>query len=88
MADKQTAQALLRTSRRRVVGSIMGHLEREVYPRLSRAEQEQLRTKVIASVDAYHDFALDLVGVYADEQPAMVNDVALGILHEIRDAVT
>ncbi len=87
MADKTTAHAMLKTSRRRLVGSLMGYLEQNVYPSLSEPERERLRNKVLASVDGYHDFALDLVTVYADEQAAAVNEEFLALLEQIHRAV-
>lgn len=51
----------LKARRDRVVGSILGYCERNIFPQLSREEQLALRSCVLDSVDGYHDAVLDLV---------------------------
>lgn len=68
--------------RKRLVGSLMEHLERHVYPTLTRDQQQALRTKVLASVGAYHDFILDVLKASVSDG-SVTNDVALEMLAEI-----
>jgi hypothetical protein len=51
----------LKNRRDRAVGTILGHIEREVYPKLSAPERETLRRVVIDATNSYHDTVLDLV---------------------------
>lgn len=57
--------------RNRVVGSIMGHAERELFPEVSPEKQEAFRTLVRDSIASYHDSVLDLVkaedGIHNEE---------------------
>jgi hypothetical protein len=76
------ARALAVEQRKRLVGSLMDHLEKRVYPHLPVDERNALRTKVMQSVGAYHDFILDVLK--ASVSDGMVgNDAALEILQQI-----
>jgi predicted dinucleotide-utilizing enzyme len=55
-------QDLLALQRRRLVGTIMRHLETEVYPHLEPAARQAVRQKVLQAVSAYHDVVLDVLG--------------------------
>lgn len=61
MSDNPFVKNLLAESRKRMVGSLMSYLEINVYPVLSHQEQQDLRTKVLNSVGAYHDACLDMI---------------------------
>lgn len=62
--------------RNRVVGSIMGHAERELFPDLPDEKCEAFRALVRDAVNGYHDSILDLVkaedGVRNDEVVAVL----------------
>lgn len=51
----------LKRRRDRVVGSILGYAEREVFKDLSVEQREGLRQAVLEAVNGYHDSVLDLV---------------------------
>jgi hypothetical protein len=79
------AVKLAAEQRGRLVGSILGHAEREIYPKLNAAERKAFREKVLASVGVYHDFVLDCLRASADG--AVVNEEAMALLHGIHSAV-
>lgn len=56
-ADYATRVAI--EQRRRLVGSIMAYVERELYPGMLPDARTALRSKVLQSVGVYHDFVLD-----------------------------
>lgn len=51
----------LKARRDRVLGSILGYAERELFSKLSPAERAEFRQTVIDSLNSYHDSVLDLV---------------------------
>lgn len=55
-----SVSAFLKVRRDRALASILGHAERELYPRMSAEEQRRFRQKVLDSLQSYHDSALDL----------------------------
>lgn len=68
--------------RKRLVGSLMEHLERNVYPSLAPEQRTALRQKVLQSVGAYHDFILDVLKASVSDG-SVVNESALELLAEI-----
>lgn len=52
---------LLNEQRRRMVGSLMTHIEQRVYPHLPESERKELRSRVLAAVGQYHDTCLDML---------------------------
>lgn len=83
---QEFVKALAVEQRRRLVGSLMEHLERHVYPKLTAPEQKALRDKVMASVGAYHDVVLDMLKASVSDG-SMVNEHALEILADINRKV-
>lgn len=76
------ARQLAVEQRKRLVGSLMDHIEKRVYPHIPVDERNALRTKVMQSVGAYHDFILDVLK--ASVSDGMVgNDEALALLQQI-----
>jgi hypothetical protein len=67
--------------RKRLVASILGHAERELFPQLTPVQQRQLRDKVLSSVNAYHDFMLDVIRVGADD--GVRNTLAIDLLQQV-----
>ena len=51
----------LKHRRDRALGSIMGHLEREVFDRLTPGQRDGARRVVVDALNSYHDSVLDLV---------------------------
>jgi hypothetical protein len=76
---------LLNLQRRRLVGSLMGHAERELYPDLTEQQRKAYRDNTLASVDAYHEVMLDILG--ARDPNELVNAEAIDLLREVRDAL-
>jgi hypothetical protein len=68
--------------RKRLVGSLMEHLERNVYPVLTPEQRTAVRQKVLSSVGAYHDFMLDVLKASVSDG-SVTNDVALELLEQI-----
>lgn len=75
--------------RRRLVATLMGILERELWPSLSEPERKAIRRQVLASVDAYHDFILDVCKVYESKRDdaSLVNSEAIHLLRRIHSAI-
>lgn len=80
--SQEFVRSLAVEQRRRLVGSLMEHLERHVYPSLTREQQQAVRTKVMASVGVYHDFILDVLKASISDG-SVTNDVALEMLADI-----
>jgi hypothetical protein len=52
--------------RRRLIGTILGHMEVNVYSYLPPEVQQQLRTTVINAINSHHDSVLDIIHAYED----------------------
>lgn len=81
------ARSLAVEQRKRLVGSLMDHLEKQVYPHLPKDKQVALRNKVLQSVGVYHDFVVDCLKATVNDG-SVGNDVALELLDQIHRAVT
>ena len=81
MGDGIDVRALLNERRKRTVGAIMQHAERELYPGMSPKQQAEFRTKVIEAVGSYHDLMIDLTRSLAGA--SLVNTEALELLARI-----
>lgn len=82
-----TTNELLQAQRKRVVASILGHAEREVYPHLTPPQRQAFRLKVLSSIDVYHDLVMDLIKVYEGRDDSIVNEEALILLRNIHDGL-
>lgn len=78
---------LLIEQRKRLIGSIMVHAEKNLYPHLSAVEQRAFREKVLASVGAYHDTCLDILKASVNDG-VVVNAEALELLRDIHTQVS
>lgn len=79
----EAMRSLLTHQHRRLVGTVMRHVESNVYPHLEPAEQKALREVVIRAAGAYHDTALDVVrSLEGDDQVSqqVVNQHVTAIL--------
>jgi hypothetical protein len=72
--------------RARLVGSVLGHAEREVYPQLTPQQRKAFRDKVLACVGVYHDFVLDCLR--AANKGSVVNEEAMRLLGDIHRQLT
>jgi hypothetical protein len=77
---------LLIEQRKRLVGSIMLHAEKNLYPSMSVTQQRAFREKVLASVGAYHDTCLDILKASVNDG-SVVNAEALELLRDIHTKV-
>lgn len=74
----------LRARRDRALGSIMGHLEREIFEELTPAERNAVRNVVLDALNSYHDSVLDLMKA---DTGALRNDELVAMLARIEQAV-
>lgn len=74
------ARNFLKARRDRLLGTVLGYAEREVYHRLSPDEQDAFRSLVLSAVDQYHDAVLDL---FKSDSGDMVNEEAIELLRRI-----
>lgn len=81
------AKNMLTEQRKRLVGSLMGHIETHVYPHLPVHEREELRKKVLTSTSQYHDVCLDMIKASVVDG-SVVNDEALRLLSKIHRQVS
>lgn len=76
------AKNLMVEQRRRLVGSLMDHIEKRVYPHLPPEVRTELRTKVLQCVGAYHDVVLDCLKASVNDG-SVANDAALELLQQV-----
>jgi hypothetical protein len=69
---------LMLEQRKRFIASVLGHAEREFYPKLTDDERDGFRQKVFDAADAYTDFVRDILKVVDQDQ--MRNDRALKLI--------
>lgn len=77
---------LLIEQRKRAVGGIMSHAEKNMFPVLSPSQQKMFRDKVLSSIGSYHDTCLDILKASVDDG-YVVNQEALDLLRKIHQAV-
>ena len=83
MADPVVA--IIGEQRKRLVGAILGHAEREIYADLTEEQQRAFRAKVLTSASVFSDFVIDVVrGI---SQGMYVNEDAMRMLAEINAQV-
>lgn len=76
----------LTNRRNRAVGAVMGHAEREIFPKLSAAEQEAFRRTVRDALNGYHDAVLDLVK--AEDDTHVRNEEVVAAIERLERKVT
>ena len=76
----------LTNRRNRAVGAVMGHAERELFPKLSTAEQEAFRRVVRDALNGYHDAVLDRVK--AEDDTHVRNDEVVAAIERLDRKVT
>ncbi len=72
----------LKKRRDRLVGSILGYAERELFRSLSVEQQKKLRQIVLDAANGYHDSVLDLLGA---DDGVVRNDELVRLLGEMND---
>lgn len=71
----------LKNRRDRALGSVMGYLEREYWPRLVEEDRHALRRVVVEAINAYHDSVLDLIK--AEDSSTVRNEEVVAALLRI-----
>lgn len=72
----------LKARRDRALGAILGHAERELFPKLNPTEQAVFRKVVLEALNSYHDTALDL---FKSDTGSVRNDEIFDLLSRIED---
>lgn len=83
MVAEDSLRRLLGVQRKRLLASILGYAERELYADLTEQQQKAFRSKVLDAVAAYHDLMLDILGAAHDDQE-LVNVEAMELLRDVR----
>lgn len=84
MASESQVLRLITERRRRLVATVMGYAEREIFEQLSDAQQADFRRKIIGAIDDFADLMRDVIKVTSEE--SVVNDHALRLLEQIHDS--
>lgn len=71
----------LQQRRNRALGSIMGHLERELFSTMAQPERDRCRQHVIDAINGYHDAVLDLLK--AEDGNSVRNEEVINILQRL-----
>jgi hypothetical protein len=58
---------LLIEQRKRLLGTVLGHVDRELASSLTPRQKADLRDKVMAAVGVYHDTCLDMLKASVDD---------------------
>lgn len=82
----QFVRNMLAEQRKRMVGTLMQHIEREVYPHLDPSSQVRLRKVVLSSTSAYHDMCLDMLKASVSDG-TVINDEAARLLARLNNEV-
>lgn len=77
---------LLIEQRKRLVGSVMTHAEKNLFDKMTPTEQRAFREKILSSVGAYHDTCLDILKASVNDG-SVVNAEALELLRDIHTKV-
>ena len=78
---------LLTSQHRRLVATVMRHIERDVYPALSLEQRRDLREVVVRAAGVYHDTALDCLKAVATDDAMVTNERLYELLEQIHRAV-
>ena len=77
---------LLSSQHKRLVATVMRHIEREVYPLLEADQRRDLREVVIRAAGVYHDAALDCLKATSSDD-VIQNERVFDLLEQIHRAV-
>lgn len=72
----------LKARRDRALGAVLGYAEREIFPKLTTAEQAAFRKVVLESLNSYHDSALDL---FKSDMGTVKNDELISLLTRLEE---
>jgi hypothetical protein len=77
------AQKVAVEQRKRLVGSVMAMVERDVYPHLPADVRTAFRNKLLQSVGVYHDFVLDSLKAAIEDSDTTLNEAVIEALGEL-----
>jgi HD superfamily phosphodiesterase len=83
----QELMNLLTSQHKRLVATVMRHIERDVYPALSLEQRRDLREVVVRAAGVYHDTALDCLKAVASDDTVVTNERLYDLLEQIHRAV-
>lgn len=83
----QELNNLLSSSHKRLVASIMRHVEKDVYPHLSLDARRDLREVVVRAAGAYHDTALDCLKATSPDDSVVTNEHMLELVEQMHRVV-
>ena len=78
---------LLSSSHKRLVASIMRHVEKDVYPHLTLDARRELREVVVRAAGAYHDTALDCLKATSPSEGEVTNEHILDLVEQMHRVV-
>lgn len=78
---------LLTSQHKRLVATVMRHIEKDVYPVLTIDARRALREVVIRAAGVYHDAALDCVKASSSDDGVVHNERLYDLLEQIHRAV-
>lgn len=78
---------LLSSQHKRLVATIMRHIEHEVYPVLTPEQRRDLREVVLRAAGVYHDTALDCLKATSADDSVIPNERMYDLLEQIHRAV-
>jgi hypothetical protein len=78
---------LLTSQHKRLVATVMRHIEREVYPVLSLEQRRDLREVVVRAAGVYHDTALDCLKAVVSDDTMVTNERLYDLLEQIHRAL-
>lgn len=82
MGDESTVRKMAIRQRQRLLACLMGAAERAPWwGRLTNDERKAYRDEVLAAINPYHEFMLDLIGISAEESAR--NEAALALLEQV-----
>jgi uncharacterized protein YutE (UPF0331/DUF86 family) len=82
----QFVRNMLVEQRKRLVGTVMTYVEKEVYPKLTEMERRALRKRILTAVDSYHDVCLDMLKASVDDG-LLLNDEAARLLARLNTEI-
>lgn len=82
----QFVRNMLIEQRKRLVGTVMTYVEKEVYPKLTEQERRALRKRMLTAIDSYHDVCLDMLKASVDDG-LLLNDEAARLLARLNTEI-
>ena len=79
------ARSLATEQRNRLVGTLLGYFEKEIYTTLPQHKRKEIREKVLAATGVYHDFVLDCLRASTGID-TVANEDALRLLQSIHSS--